>query len=85
MVGAGEAEDRWAGVGSEGAGIAKLKDPDFILQVVGNHWKGGLERSQLTVIKGGFQGEADLMNLGLESWRENWEDGEDFQDMDKKW
>lgn len=42
---AGGAVDRWAGTGSGGAGIAELRDPDFLL-VMGNHG-GGREISSV--------------------------------------
>lgn len=60
-MGAAEAADRWVGAGSEGDGIAKLRDPDFLL-VMGNH-RGGVDTSRLIVINGGFQEEADLDGL----------------------
>lgn len=61
MGGAAEAADRWAGASSEGDGIAKLRDPNFLL-VMGNYG-GGVDISHLIVINGGFPEEADLDGL----------------------
>lgn len=67
----------WAGAGSGGAGIAKLRDPDFLL--VMGHLEL-VERAYLGVISGGFQKEADLDDL--ERWRRicvRRKNGEDFR------
>lgn len=67
----------WAGAGSGGAGIAKLRDPDFVL-VMGT--LEVVETAHLCVIGGGFQKEADLD--ALERWRRicvRRKNGEDFR------